>query len=91
VEWLQAFGAAHVVEAIMALATAEGLALAGWHARTGRGVPPRDYALNLLSGLCLMAALRSALYEHAFVIQCAWLAAAGLAHGADLWRRWPRG
>lgn len=89
-EWLQALGATRLVEAIMVLATAEGLVLAAYHARTRRGVAPRDYALNLLSGLCLMAALRSALYGQAFVVQCAWLAGAGLAHGADLWRRWLR-
>ena len=43
---------------------------------TGRGVAARDFVVNLLSGLCLMLALRCL--------------AAGAAHAVDLSMRWRR-
>lgn len=55
-----------------------------------RGVAPRDYLLNLASGLCLMFALRCALANAQWMWIALWLLASGLAHGADLWRRWHR-
>lgn len=78
----------HLVDAVLALTVCEGLALALWHRRTGRGIAPADYALNLLSGLCLMLALRLALGSAAWAWILAALSAAGLAHAADLWCRW---
>lgn len=53
-----------------------------------RGPAPRDYLLNLASGLCLMFALRSALVNASWTWIALWLLASGVAHGADLWRRW---
>lgn len=78
----------HLVDAVLALTVVEGFFLAIWHRRTGRGVAPADYALNLLSGLCLMAALRLGLAGAALPWLLLALSAAGLAHAADLWRRW---
>jgi hypothetical protein len=79
-----------LVDLVIALTVMEGLALALYHRVTGRGVAPRDYGLNLVSGLCLMLALRSVLAGAAWHWTAAALAAAGLAHGADIARRWRR-
>jgi hypothetical protein len=77
-----------LVDAVLLITVLEGLALAAWHRATGAGVAPRDYALNLLSGLCLMVTLRGALAGAAPPWIMAGLAAAGAAHAADLWLRW---
>ncbi|WP_395670193.1 hypothetical protein [Rhodoferax sp.] len=54
-----------------------------WHRTTGRGLAPRDYALNLLSGLMLMLALRASIAAlWPGVALC--LIAAGVAHVSDL-------
>lgn len=79
-----------LVDLIIAITLVEGLALALYHRATGRGLAPRDYALNLVSGLCLMLALRTVLAAAGWYWTAAALAAAGLAHGADIWRRWQR-
>ena len=84
------FASGRIVDAVIALAVLEGFALALHHRLTGRGVAPRDYLVNLLSGLCLMFALRSLLAGAAWFWPAWWLAAAGLAHGAALWSRWRR-
>lgn len=60
------------------------------HARKGVGVAPRDFVLNLLSGLCLMIALRVALTGGSLAWILITLAAAGLFHGLDIYRRWQR-
>lgn len=78
------------VDLVIALTVVEGLALALYHRATGRGIAPRDYALNLVSGLCLMLALRSVLAGAGWHWTAAALAAAGLAHGADIVNRWQR-
>lgn len=84
----QLFSGARLVELVIVITLVEGLALAWYHRRTRRGVRPRDYGLNLLSGLCLMLALRSALVGAGTLWMACWLLAAGLFHGTDLWRRW---
>lgn len=84
------FQSGWLVDFVIALTVLEGVALALYYRATGRGVAPRDYALNLVSGLCLMLALRAVLAAAAWHWTAAALAAAGLAHGADLWRRWRR-
>ncbi|CAN5866108.1 hypothetical protein BH11PSE13_BH11PSE13_22880 [soil metagenome] len=81
---------AQIVDAVIVVTALEGIALVVWHRRTGAGVAPRDFAANLVSGLCLMLALHAALRD----LGAAWIAlfllAAGIAHAADLWRRWVR-
>ncbi|CAN5376256.1 hypothetical protein BH11PSE9_BH11PSE9_03330 [soil metagenome] len=81
---------AHVVDAVIAFTIAEAALLALYHRRTGKGVPPREFGANMLSGLCLMLALRLALSPVWWGWVLASLLAAGLAHGADLRRRWMR-
>lgn len=79
-----------LLDAVIAFTLLEGVALWLHHAATGRGLAPRDYALNMVSGLCLMLAVRAALgtATEPWIAVC--LAGAGLAHGLDLWRRWQR-
>jgi hypothetical protein len=84
------FDSGLLVDLVIALTVVEGLALALYHRATGRGVAPQDYALNLVSGLCLMLALRSVLAGAVWPWSAAALAAAGLAHGVDIARRWQR-
>nr|WP_242477802.1 hypothetical protein [Rubrivivax gelatinosus] len=68
----------------------EAAVLAVFHARTGRGLAPRDFAANLCAGLALMLAVRAALAGAAWTWVAAGLAAAGVAHLLDLRRRWKR-
>ncbi len=78
---------AGLVDAVIGLTLLEGLGLLAWHRTTGRGVAPRDFLLNLLAGLCLMAALRCAVRDTGTVGVALALMAAGAAHLSDLlWR-----
>lgn len=79
-----------LLDAVIVFTLFEGLALWIHHAATGRGLAPRDYALNMLSGLCLMLAVRAALGTSPWPWIAACLAGAGLAHGLDIWRRFQR-
>jgi hypothetical protein len=84
--WSSAF----LVDLAIAITLAEGLGLALYHRFTGRGLPPEAYALNLLSGLCLMLALRCALQGELWIWGAGCLAASGLAHLIYLRQRWLR-
>jgi hypothetical protein len=86
----EAFDTASVVDLVIAFTLFEGIALALYHRATGRGVAPREFAINMFSGLCLMLALRCAVRDAGAIAVVGCLLAAGLAHGADLWRRWRR-
>jgi hypothetical protein len=79
---------ARLIDVVIAFTVLEGLALAVYHRLSGRGLAARDYAVNLLAGLCLMLAVRGAVggAQWQWVGLC--LLAAGLVHAADLWRRW---
>ncbi len=81
---------APLIDFVIAFTVVEGAALALYHRATGKGVAPREFALNMASGLCLMLALRSLVQ----VAGAPWIAlcllAAGLAHGTDLLLRWRR-
>lgn len=79
-----------LADLVLALTALEALALLLYHRFTGRGLAPGDYLLNLVSGVCLMLALRSVLAGAGWHGLAGWLLAAGLAHGTDLWRRWRR-
>lgn len=78
---------AFLVNLAIGITLAEWLALALYHRFTGRGLPPEAYALNLLSGLCLMMALRCALQGEAWWWGAGFLAASGAAHVTYLRRR----
>ena len=79
-----------LIDAVIVFTVIEALALLIHHRVTGRGVPGSQFLVNLVSGLCLMLALRSALGSEGDWVVAAWLGAAGLAHAADLRRRWRR-
>lgn len=79
-----------LIEFIIAFTLVEAVALVVYHRTTGKGVPPREFAANLASGLCLMFALRGVLVGSGWGWTACWLLGAGLAHGSDLWRRWRR-
>ena len=84
-----AYASGLVVDIAIAFTVLELVGLLVWHRLTGRGLAPADYALNMLSGLCLMLALRSALV--AFWIGVALcLMAAGAVHITELVLRFRR-
>ncbi len=82
------FSGSRLIDLIIAITLLEGLALTAYHRFTGKGVAPKEFAANLLSGLCLMLALRCALVGHGVGITALFLALSGLVHASDLWRRW---
>ena len=82
---------AQVIDLVIAITLVEGAALALYHRAAGKGVAPRDFLVNLVSGLCLMLALRALAHDAAAAWVALCLLAAGLAHGTDLLMRWRRG
>lgn len=80
-QWVVSGG---LVDTIIAITLLETAALLLYHHQTKRGLKPRDYLLNVLSGLCLMLALRCVLTGAAWYFVSMWLMAAGLAHVADI-------
>lgn len=85
------FGIAQIIDLVIGFTLLECAALALYHRFRGRGVAPRDVGMNMLSGLCLMLALRCLSRDAGAGWVALWLLAAGLAHGADLLMRWRRG
>ncbi|WP_231497547.1 MULTISPECIES: hypothetical protein [unclassified Methylibium] len=87
---LEGLSSATVIDLVIGLTLFEGLALALYHRRTGKGVPVGDFAVNLVSGLCLMLGLREALTGASPLWIVMYLAASGLAHAVDVLLRWQR-
>ncbi len=83
-------GIAPLIDAVIVFTLLECLALWLYHRSTGKGVAPRDFVVNMLSGLCLMLALRGLATEAGVAWVAVFLAAAGLAHGIDILMRWQR-
>ncbi len=79
-----------VIDGVIVLTVMEVILLAVIHRRSGRGVPPAEILLNVLSGLSLMLALRIALSDSPLVMVLGALLLAGIFHGLDLLRRWRR-
>jgi len=84
------FASGSIVALILGLMLVEGLLLGVFHRATGRGIAPLDLAPNLAAGALLLLALRAALVDASPLAPAPWLAAALLAHLADLARRWRR-
>jgi hypothetical protein len=78
----------HVIDAVIAITLLECVLLSLHHRLTGRGVAPAAFIVNLVSGLCLMLALRAALTGAAAAWVLLPLMLAGLTHAFDLSRRW---
>jgi hypothetical protein len=80
----------HLIDLILLLTIAEGTILCLFHRITGRGLRPPGVVSLLLPGMCLMLALRAALAGAAWPWMPAALAAALVAHLADLTIRYGR-
>lgn len=80
----------HLIDLVIAITLLEAAVLALYHRRTGRGIAPHDLVPALGAGLALMLALRAALGDAAWTWVAAALLAAGVAHLADMRRRWKR-
>jgi len=87
---MDSISSSQLIDIIIAVTLLECSALMVYHRRTGRGLAPNDYLLNLAAGIGLMLALRSALADAGWLWMVLCLTAAGLAHGTDLWSRWKR-
>ena len=72
------------VDLILALVAIEGCGILAWRAITGRGPPAAIILPNLLAGASLLFALRIALTGASPGAIAICLAAAFVAHGADL-------
>jgi hypothetical protein len=77
-----------VVDVAIGFITLETLLLWAWHKLSGRGLALAYCVLTILSGACLMLALRCALTPDGWPGMAIFLIAAGIAHGADLRARW---
>ena len=77
-----------VVDIAIGFITLESLLLWAFHKFTGRGIALADCVLTIVSGVCLMLALRCALTPDGWPGVALFLIAAGIAHGADLRARW---
>jgi hypothetical protein len=84
--WLP--GVETLVDIVIAVTLLEALALAAYHARTGRGLAPREFVPALGAGLGLMMAVRAGLGNAGWHWVAAGLLASGLAHALDVRRRW---
>jgi len=85
------FDNASLIDLILVLVLLEGVVLAAWRRRSGRGPRPMDMLFNLAAGACLLLALRAALVNAGWIWIAASLAGALVAHAIDLYRRWPAG
>lgn len=82
------FADGRIVDLILGLTLLEAVGLVAYHRRTGRGVAPGELAGNLLSGVCLLLALRGALVGAWWGWVALGLTGSLVAHLADLRRRW---
>lgn len=82
------FVGTRLIDTVIALTLLEWLVVYLYFRTTGKGLAPHQYTLNLVSGLCLMLALRSVLAVGPGWAMVVFLSLAGLAHGADMLRRW---
>jgi hypothetical protein len=77
----------HIVDWILVFVGVEAVVLVAYRRMTGRGLKPRGILFMLLPGVCLLLAVHAALIAAGPVIVAGWLAAALVAHLADLWQR----
>ena len=82
------FASGRLVDLILLLVVIEASGLLLYWRTTGRGVAPFDLLPNLCAGAFLLLALRATLAGAGWMPTSGCLAAAGLAHLVDLYRRW---
>lgn len=85
-EWVES---GRIAELILLLVLLEALAFA-LLGRRAHGLELRQVAGTLAAGAALLLALRAALRDEPWTAVAGWLALAGVAHAADLLRRWRR-
>ncbi len=78
----------HLVDLVIVVTLLEGGVLALYHHRTRKGLSPAEFLPTLAAGLALMLALRAGASDAGWAWVAAGLALAGLAHLADVRRRW---
>jgi hypothetical protein len=84
----QGFASGRIIDLVVALTVLEAAALIVWHRSTRTGPRLSAFGLNLLSGLCLMLAVRAALVGAWWGFVAVWMLAALALHLADLHRIW---
>lgn len=84
----QLVASGRIVDLILVLVAVELVVFGHIKARRGSGIAWRALLPNLLAGAALLLALRAAITGATWPWIAAWLAAAGLAHVADLRVRW---
>jgi len=84
---LQAWERGWVINFAVGLTVAEAVWLLANYYLRRRGLAPGEYLLNLISGLCLMLALRAMLLASDPFGPIVYLSLAGVRHVADLVRR----
>ena len=77
-----------IIDIVIACTLLEWCGLWLWYRFTGRGLAPVELRLTLLSGLCLMFAVRCALSGLPQFLVMLSLLAAGATHFVDIRRRW---
>jgi hypothetical protein len=82
------FSSGRIIDLILALVAVEAIVLLAYRLLTGRGIPAAGLLVNLFAGVFLLLALRSALLNLDWIWTAGWLAAALVAHLADLAQRW---
>lgn len=82
------FSGTGLIDVVIACTLLEWLGLWVWYRIKGSGLAPAALLLTLLSGLCLMLALRCALSGLPQYLVMFFLCAAGATHAADIRRRW---
>jgi hypothetical protein len=82
------FANGRVVDLILVVVVIEAAALILYWRRARRGVAPFDLLPNLCAGAFLLLALRVTLAGDGGLTATGCLAAAGLAHLTDVYRRW---
>jgi hypothetical protein len=84
--WISGGGVAFLILALLLL---EALAIWAWRRARGRGPRLRDVAGTLVSGACMILALRAAATGQGAAAIGGLLSLSFLAHAYDMWRRGP--
>lgn len=84
------FASGRFIDLILAVVVTEAAGLAFYWRSAKRGIAPADLLPNLCAGGFLLLALRLSLGGAGWQSCCGSLAAAGVAHLIDVFRRWRR-
>jgi hypothetical protein len=82
------FASGRLVDLILVAVVFEAVYLLVYWSRARRGIAPLDLLPNLCAGAFLLLALRATLAGSGWMLASLFLAAAGLAHLTDVYRRW---